>query len=63
MKMYDQYTNDKFFADLRSVKIDTLPGVRYGYSNEGMKLLGIILGKGLRVVLSAIAEKIYYRTT
>ncbi|MDE3212451.1 MAG: beta-lactamase family protein, partial [Bacteroidota bacterium] len=45
MKMYDHYTNDKFFADLRKVKIDTLPGINYNYSNAGMKLLGIILEK------------------
>jgi D-alanyl-D-alanine-carboxypeptidase/D-alanyl-D-alanine-endopeptidase len=45
MKMYDHYTDDKFFSDLRQVKIDTLPGTTYGYSNSGVKLLGILLEK------------------
>lgn len=45
MKMHDHYTNDRFFTNLRSVKIDTLTGIRYSYSNEGMELSGIVLEK------------------
>jgi len=57
MKMYDHYTNDKFFADLHSVKIDTLPGIRYGYSNAGMKLLGIILEKAYGLSYQQLLKK------
>ena len=57
MKMYDHYANDKFFADLRSVKIDTLPGVNYSYSNAGMKLLGIILEKVYRLTYQQLLKK------
>ncbi|WP_142684929.1 serine hydrolase domain-containing protein [Chitinophaga polysaccharea] len=57
MKMYDHYTNDKFFTDLRSVKIDTLPGVRYGYSNAGMKLLGIVLEKAYGLSYQQLLKK------
>ncbi|MFX1705591.1 serine hydrolase [Chitinophaga sp. CC14] len=57
LKMYDHYTNDKFFADLRSVKIDTLPGARYGYSNAGMKLLGIILEKAYGLSYPQLLKK------
>jgi len=45
MEMYNHYTDSQFFTDLRTVRIDTIPGAVYGYSNAGMKLLGIILGK------------------
>jgi CubicO group peptidase (beta-lactamase class C family) len=57
LKMYDHYTNDKFFADLRAVKIDTLPGVNYGYSNAGMKLLGIILEKAYGLSYQQLLKK------
>ncbi|MFI5160580.1 MAG: serine hydrolase domain-containing protein [Sphingobacteriales bacterium] len=57
LKMYDDYTNDKFFADLRTVKIDTLPGVNYGYSNAGMKLLGIILEKVYGLTYQQLLKK------
>lgn len=57
MRMYDHYTNDKFLKDLRSVKIDTLPGVRYGYSNAGMKLLGIILEKAYGLSYQQLLKK------
>jgi CubicO group peptidase (beta-lactamase class C family) len=57
IKMYDHYTNDKFFADLRKVKIDTFPGTRYGYSNAGMKLLGIILEKACGLSYAQLLKK------
>lgn len=57
MKMYDHYTNDKFFADLHFVKIDTVPGTRYSYSNVGMKLLGIILEKAYGLSYQQLLKK------
>ena len=57
LKMYDHYTNNKFFADLHSVKIDTLPGARYAYSNTGMKLLGIILEKAYGLSYQQLLKK------
>jgi CubicO group peptidase (beta-lactamase class C family) len=57
LKMYDSYTDEKFFADLRTVKIDTVPGTSYGYSNSGMKLLGIILEKAYGLSYAQLLKK------
>lgn len=38
-----KYTQREFLQDLKSVKIDTLPGCKYEYSNAAVKLLSIIL--------------------
>lgn len=37
------YSKKQFFKDLHTVKLDTLPGVKFGYSNAGAQLLGYIL--------------------
>jgi len=39
------YTKEKFLNDLHKVKLDTVPGVKFGYSNAGAQLLGYILEK------------------
>lgn len=37
------YSNALFFEGLHNMKLDTLPGVKYAYSNMAVGLLGIIL--------------------
>lgn len=37
------YTRDDFYADLHKVKLDTMPGYTFRYSNTGAQLLGYIL--------------------
>jgi len=39
------YTREDFYRDLHQVKIDTLPGVKFQYSNAAAQLLGYILEK------------------
>lgn len=39
------YDEEKFFADLHEVTIDTIPGIRYTYSNAGAEIIGYILTK------------------
>ena len=37
------YTRNDFYADLHKVKLDTMPGYTFRYSNAGAQLLGYIL--------------------
>ncbi|AZA54662.1 serine hydrolase domain-containing protein [Chryseobacterium sp. G0201] len=39
------YTQKDFLKDLHSVKIDTIPGYKFSYSNAGIELLGSVLEK------------------
>lgn len=41
--LYRNYTKEMFLADLGKVKLDTLPGYNYRYSNTAAQLLGFIL--------------------
>lgn len=39
------YTRADFYKDLHNVKIDTIPGIKFQYSNSAAQLLGYILEK------------------
>jgi len=41
--LHRNYTKDRFLKDLHNVKIDTVPGFKYRYSNAAVQLLGFIL--------------------
>lgn len=42
-KIQNNYNKQKFFKDLHKVKLDTIPGYNFGYSNAGAQLLKYIL--------------------
>ena len=42
-KIQQNYSKQKFFADLHNVKLDTVPGYNFHYSNVGAQLLKYIL--------------------
>ncbi len=44
-KIQNSYSKAKFMADLHQVKLDTIPGYRFHYSNSGAQLLKYILEK------------------
>lgn len=39
----ENYTKDNFKQDLQKVKLDTIPGVKYNYSNLSLELTGLML--------------------
>lgn len=42
-KMDETYSREKFFADLRTIQLDTLPGTKFKYSNGSVQLAAHIL--------------------
>jgi len=38
-----RYSREQFFKDLKKVKLDTVPGIKYKYSNLSLELTGVIL--------------------
>ncbi len=42
-KMDESYTRDNFFEDLKTIKLDTLPGTKFKYSNGSLNLTAHIL--------------------
>ncbi|RYJ38764.1 Penicillin-binding protein, beta-lactamase class C [Flavobacterium anhuiense] len=42
-KMDEEYSREKFFEDLRTIKLDTLPGTKFKYSNGSLNLTAHIL--------------------
>ena len=54
---YKDYSRTDFLADLTKIKIDTLPGTRFGYSNVGTQLIGIILENVYRKSYGTLVKK------
>jgi CubicO group peptidase (beta-lactamase class C family) len=42
-KLDESYSREKFFADLKNIKLDTLPGTKFKYSNGSIQLTAHIL--------------------
>ncbi|RED27235.1 CubicO group peptidase (beta-lactamase class C family) [Flavobacterium cutihirudinis] len=42
-KIDESYTKEKFFEDLKTIKLDTLPGTKFKYSNGSLNLTAHIL--------------------
>lgn len=42
-KMDENYSKKQFFEDLKTVKLDTVPGVKFKYSNLSLELSAVIL--------------------
>lgn len=42
-KIDESYTREKFFEDLKTIKLDTLPGTKFKYSNGSLNLTAHIL--------------------
>lgn len=42
-KLDESYNRDKFFKDLKTIKLDTLPGTKFKYSNGSLNLTAHIL--------------------
>jgi CubicO group peptidase (beta-lactamase class C family) len=42
-RMDDSYSREKFFEDLKTIKLDTLPGTKFKYSNGSVQLAAHIL--------------------
>lgn len=42
-KMDESYTRENFFGDLKTIKLDTLPGTKFKYSNGSLNLTAHIL--------------------
>lgn len=40
-----EYSRNDFYNDLHQIKLDTVPGIKFKYSNAGAQLLGFILEK------------------
>jgi CubicO group peptidase (beta-lactamase class C family) len=62
LKYFDSYTNDDLLRDLHSLKVDTIPGVRYRYSLGGINLLGMALAKVYGTDLDHLVRDYYGKT-
>ena len=57
LAVHRDYTREHFYADLRKVKLDTLPGALPKHSNVGAQLLGYILEGVYKTAFGELLEK------
>lgn len=43
VKLHRDYTKNDFLRDLKTVKLDTIPGTKYNYSNPSLEITGLLL--------------------
>src|SRR6218665_830107 len=43
VELYKNYSKNDFLRDLKTIKLDTLPGTKYLYSNPSLELTGLML--------------------
>lgn len=55
-RIQQNYSKEKFLSDLQSVKLDTVPGFNFHYSNAGAQLLKFILEKVYNKPLDKILD-------
>lgn len=51
------YSKQQFFEDLKKVSIDTIPGLRYDYSNAGTELAAYILERAYGIPFEKLLEE------
>ena len=56
-QQYKGLTRQQFLKDLAAVKLDTIPGTRFNYSNAGAQLIGIILERVYNMSYSDLVKK------
>jgi CubicO group peptidase (beta-lactamase class C family) len=56
-KIQQNYSKQKFFDDLHSVHLDTIPGYKFHYSNAGAQLLKFILEKVYKMPYDKLLTK------
>lgn len=56
-KIQENYSQEKFMDDLHKVKLDTIPGFKFRYSNAGAQLLKFILEKVYKMPYDKLLKK------
>jgi len=57
VELYKNYTKSDFLRDLKTVKLDTLPGTKYLYSNPSLEMTGLMLENIYNKPFEKLVEK------
>lgn len=57
VELYKNYTKSDFLRDLKKVKLDTLPGTKYLYSNPSLEMTGLMLENIYNKPFEKLVEK------